>query len=112
MISICAIRQLNDYNYWARDRQLKACRRLTPEQFGKSFGSGWSSIRDALAHLVDTEAYYLHRWRGHSREEIIRAMGFSRSDQRARYWPMQFPTLSRIEPYCTSLIIRPIIGVR
>jgi uncharacterized damage-inducible protein DinB len=70
---------------------------LTPEQLVKSFGSGWSCIRDVLAHLVDTEAYYLHRWRGHSREEIIAAMGFSRSDERARYWPAQFPLLSGIE---------------
>ena len=97
MISIGVIRQLCNYNYWARDRQLEACRALTPEQFGRSFGKGWSCVRDNLAHLVDTEAYYLHRWRGHSREQIVAAMGFSRSDERARLWSTQFPTLSRIE---------------
>jgi len=99
VISLDAIRHLYDYNYWARDRQLEACRALTPEQFGRSFGAGWSCIRDALAHLADTEAYYLHRWRGRSREEIIAAMGFSRSDERARYWRTQFSTLSRIEEH-------------
>jgi len=97
VISLYAMRQLYDFNCWARDRQLEACRSLTPEQFGRSFGGGWSCIRDTLAHLVDNEAYYLHRWRGHSREEIIASMGFSRSDERARYWVTEFPTLSKVE---------------
>jgi uncharacterized damage-inducible protein DinB len=103
VISVGVIRQLYDYNCWARGRQLEACRALTPEQFTRSFGSGWSSIRDVLAHLVDTEAYYLHRWRGHSREQIVATMGFSRSVERARLWPAQFPTLSRVERHWQNL---------
>jgi len=103
VITLRAIRQLYDYNYWARDRQLEACRELTPEQFGKSFGGGWSCVRDALAHLADTEAYYLHRWHGRSREEIVSTMGYSRSQERARYWPTRFPTLAPIEQYWQSV---------
>lgn len=75
MISLFAIHQLYEYNCWARDRQLEACRALTAERFVKRFGGGWSCRRDQLAHLLDAEAYYLHHWRGHFREEIIAAQG-------------------------------------
>jgi uncharacterized damage-inducible protein DinB len=33
MIPLATLRELIEYNYWARDRQLQACAALTPEQF-------------------------------------------------------------------------------
>lgn len=97
MISLVAARELYDYNCWARNRQLEACASLTEEQFLLPLGGGFQSVRDTLAHLVDNEAYYLHRWRGETRERIVAIMGFSRSEERARLWPRQFPTLAHIE---------------
>lgn len=66
MIPLATLRELFDYNYWARDRQLEACAVLTPEQFLRPLGSSYSSLRDTLAHLVGAEWIWLERWRGHS----------------------------------------------
>ncbi|HEV2425625.1 MAG TPA: DinB family protein [Terriglobia bacterium] len=66
MISLDALRELFDYNYWARDRQLEACAALTEEQFLRPMGSSFSSVRDTLAHLVAVEWVWLERWLGRS----------------------------------------------
>ncbi|MBI4466871.1 MAG: DinB family protein [Acidobacteria bacterium] len=87
MVPLATLRELFDYNYWARDRQLEACAALTPEQFTRPLGSSFSSLRDTLVHLVAAEWVWLERWRGHSptpREA---------EDFRAE----NFPTLSSIE---------------
>ena len=39
MISLEAMRELFDYNYWARDRQLEACAALTEEQLLRPMGA-------------------------------------------------------------------------
>ncbi len=64
MITLDALRELFDYNYWARDRQLEACAALSGEQFVRPMGSSFSSVRDTLAHLVAVESIWLDRWLG------------------------------------------------
>jgi uncharacterized damage-inducible protein DinB len=66
MIPIETLRELYDYNYWARDRQLEACAALTEEQFLRPLGSSFPSLRDTLAHLVGVEWLWLERWQGRS----------------------------------------------
>jgi uncharacterized damage-inducible protein DinB len=66
MIPLATLRELFDFNYWARDRQLEACRALTLEQFTRAVGGSFPSVRDTLAHLVDVEWLYLERWQGRS----------------------------------------------
>ena len=66
MISLSVLRELFEYNYWARDRQLGACTALTQEQFLRPLHSSFSSLRDTLAHLQWAEWVWLERWRGHS----------------------------------------------
>jgi len=66
VISIDTLRELYDYSYWARDRQLEACAALTEEQFLRPMGSSYSSVRDTLAHLVVVEWVWHERWRGRS----------------------------------------------
>ena len=66
MISLTVLGELFDYNYWARDRQLEACAKLTPEQFLRPLGNSFSSLRDTLAHLVGAEWIWLERWLGHT----------------------------------------------
>ncbi len=80
MIPLETIRQMYDYNYWARDRQLEACAALSEEQFLRPMGSSFSSLRDTLAHMVGAEWGWLERWRGHSptREEYFRDWGSER----------------------------------
>lgn len=87
MIPLETIRQMYDYNYWARDRQLGDCAALSNEQFLRPMGSSFSSLRDTLAHLVAVEWVWHERWRGRSpgREEAIRDWG-----------PEQFPTLAAV----------------
>ena len=66
MIPVDTLRDLFDYNYWARDRQLEACAALTEEQFLRPMGNSFSSVRDTLAHLVAVEWVWLERWLGRS----------------------------------------------
>ncbi len=66
MVSLETLRELFEYNYWPRDRQLQACVALTPEQFLRPMGSSFSSLRDTLAHLVAAEWIWHERWRGNS----------------------------------------------
>lgn len=87
MIPLATLRELFDYNYWARDQQLEACRKLTPEQFLRPLGSSYSSLRDTLAHLVGAEWIWLERWRGRSPTGV----------EAADYAPEKFPTVAAIE---------------
>lgn len=87
MIPLATIRELFDYNWWARDRQLEACRALAPEQFLRPLGSSFSSLRDTLAHLVLAEWIWLEGWRGHSATPA----------ERAEYAAEKFPTLAAVE---------------
>jgi uncharacterized damage-inducible protein DinB len=64
MIAIETLRELYEFNYWARDRQLKACEALSSEQLLRPMGSSFSSVRDSLAHLLVVEWLWLERWLG------------------------------------------------
>ena len=70
MPTLDALRQLYDYNYWARDEQLACCSTLTPEQFLRPMGSSFSSVRDTLAHLLAVEWVWLERFKGRSPRAI------------------------------------------
>src|SRR5262244_2178877 len=66
MIPLSTIRELFDYNYWARDRQLEACAPLTPEELRRPLGNSFPSLRDTLVHLVGAEFVWLERWLGNT----------------------------------------------
>ncbi len=66
MVPLATLREVFEYNYWARDRQLRTCEGLTEEQFLRPMGSSYSSVRDTLAHLLGAEWVWLERWRGRS----------------------------------------------
>jgi len=87
LIPLETIREMFDYNYWARDRQFEACEALNQEQFLRPMESSYSSLRDTLAHLVGAEWGWQERWRGRSpsREEYFRDWG-----------PDRFPTLAAV----------------
>ena len=82
MISLEATRELFDFNYWARDRQMEACAALTEEQLLRPMGSSFPSLRDTLAHLVAVEWLWLERWQGRSPKALPP--------------PEEFPTLAAI----------------
>ncbi len=70
MMPLGTLRDLFDYNYWARDRQLEACAALSQEQFLLPMGSSFPSVRDTLAHLVAVEWIWHERWRGKSPTKV------------------------------------------
>jgi len=86
MIPVDTLRELFDYNYWARDRQLEACAALTEEQFLRPMGSSYSSVRDTLAHLLFAEWVWLERWLGRSPTKL----------SGADYAAEKFPTLESV----------------
>jgi uncharacterized damage-inducible protein DinB len=60
------IRSLYDYNAWANHRSLEAASALTTEQFTKSLGNSFSSVRDTLGHIYGAEWVWLERFQGRS----------------------------------------------
>ena len=81
-IALSTLRELFDHNYWARDRQLRACAALTEEQFLRPLPGSFASLRDTLVHLVAVEWLWLERWRGNSPRSLL--------------GPDEFPTLAAL----------------
>jgi len=71
------IRRLYDYNAWANHRTLEAAFALSLEQFLKSMGSSFSSVRDTLAHIYGAESLWLERFQGHSPSSLPEAKQFA-----------------------------------
>ena len=69
-ISLSAVKELFDYAYWARDRQLEACSVLTQDQLLQTLGGSFSCLRDTLAHCVNVEWLWLERWHGRTPASI------------------------------------------
>lgn len=97
MIPLETLRELYDYNYWARDRQLEACRALTPEQLRRPMGSSFSSVRDTLAHLLVVEWVWHERWRGREPRTLPGVEEGISFEEMSRRWNDQFPALEKIE---------------
>lgn len=57
---------LYEYNSWANLRQLEAAEKLSDEQFVKTLGSSFSSVRDTMVHIYGAEGIWLARFQGHS----------------------------------------------
>jgi uncharacterized damage-inducible protein DinB len=81
-ISLSVLNELFTHNYWARDRQLRVCGTLTGEQFLRSLGNSFPSLRDTLVHLLAVEWLWLERWRGRSPRVLLT--------------PEEFPTFAAV----------------
>ncbi len=66
MIPRSLLNEFVDYNYWARDRQLQVCAKLSQEQLLRQVGGSFGSLRGILVHLVGVEWVWLERWLGRS----------------------------------------------
>jgi uncharacterized damage-inducible protein DinB len=60
------IRELLAFNAWANHKILAASETLTSEQFTRSMGSSFGSVRDTLAHIWAVEWVWLERVQGRS----------------------------------------------
>ncbi len=70
MISLEVLRELYNYNFWARDQQLAVCAALSEEQFARPLGSSFGALRDTLAHLLGAEWVWLQRFHGRSPRNV------------------------------------------
>lgn len=59
------------YNRWANERVLKSCAQLTPEEYARPLGSGWSSVRDTLVHIASATRAWHDRFHGHSTDRLL-----------------------------------------
>jgi len=65
------LQTLLDYHYWARDRALDAVEAIASEQYTRSLGSSFGSIRDTLVHTYGAEWIWHARWQGASPAALL-----------------------------------------
>jgi uncharacterized damage-inducible protein DinB len=82
------LRTMLDYHYWARDRMLAAVAALTPEQYTRSLGNSFTSVRDTVVHTYSAEWNWYLRWTGDSPTAMLD--------------PERFPTLEDVKTAWTD----------
>ncbi len=70
-MNIRDLHELINYHYWATYRLIDAVEPLTPEQFTRSMGNSFASVRDTLVHLYSAEWVWLSRWQGVSPTTLL-----------------------------------------
>ena len=63
-MTIAEILSLFAYTEWANDRTWSSIERLTDEQFTRTLGGSFPTIRETAAHIVSSEWIWLQRWKG------------------------------------------------
>jgi uncharacterized damage-inducible protein DinB len=64
------------YNRWANERTLDAVSPLTSEQFTRTVGGSFGSLRDTLVHILSAEWIWLERCRGRSPKAMLSPTDF------------------------------------
>src|SRR5262249_8563351 len=80
---------LYDYNAWANHRSMSVAEKLTDEQFVKSLGSSFSSVRDTLAHICGAEWIWFERFQGRSPSRLPDAKQFENLASLRETWRQQ-----------------------
>jgi uncharacterized damage-inducible protein DinB len=83
------IRTLFEYNTWANHRSLEAASALTEEQFTRSLGSSFSSVRDTLAHICGGEWVWLERFLGRTPAAMPDVKQFATLPALREHWQAQ-----------------------
>jgi uncharacterized damage-inducible protein DinB len=86
MVSPETFQNLYHYNYWARDRQLEACAKVSPEQFVQPLGGSFGSLRDTLVHVAGAEWIWCERWNGRSPRTFPTGSDFPSLESIEQYW--------------------------
>ena len=76
MVTPELLRFMFQYNAWADRRLLDVCGQLTNEQFTRSLGSSFSSVRDTVVHLYGAEWAWNERFHGNSPSALLSGAGF------------------------------------
>lgn len=78
-MNIADISTLIAYNFWADERILSACERLSPDEFTREIvpDPGWSSLRGILVHALDAEYGWRSVLQSTDTSEILDEAGFA-----------------------------------
>ena len=63
------LRDLFDYHRWANQKLLDACIVLTDEQFDRTIGGSFPSLRATWTHMLQADRGWVARWHGNPRGE-------------------------------------------
>jgi uncharacterized damage-inducible protein DinB len=77
---------LYDYGYWANRKLITALRQLTPEQFTRSVGGSYGSIRNTLVHTLSAEWGWLARCGGPARGPRLNASDYPTLESIIETW--------------------------
>lgn len=68
---------LFDFNSWANHEILAAVKKLSTEEFVRSLGTSYGSVRGTIVHILWGEWLWLERWRGVSPKDIFDQQQFA-----------------------------------
>jgi uncharacterized damage-inducible protein DinB len=70
MIPLESLREIYEYNFWARRQQLASCATLSQEQLDRPLPSSFGSMRDTLKHILGADWVWLERFLGRSPRNV------------------------------------------
>jgi uncharacterized damage-inducible protein DinB len=89
------IQLLFEYDRWANHRVLQAASALRDEQFTRDLGGSFSSVRDALVHIIGGERGWLTYWKEVAPSPTFLEDLWDRHD--SLFHPDKFPSISEVK---------------
>lgn len=79
------------YNFWANERILRACERLSTEDFTRAVtpDPGWGSLRSILVHALDAEYGWRCALQAQDASTILNADDFPRIEDLTARWHVE-----------------------
>lgn len=96
------------FHYWARDRVMAAAETLNAEQYARSMGSSFSSVRDTLNHIYLAEWIWYSRWNGVSPTAFPEDEPLDTGELRARWTAME----QNVRMYVANADVNRVIAYR
>jgi len=85
-MNVAELTDFYEYNRWAHERVFESVNELTKEQYERTVGGSFPSVRLTLEHILATEVVWLSRWEGHSLGEAPDYTGIADAASLIRLW--------------------------
>ena len=72
-MTVADLERLYDYGYWANRKLFEAVSQLTPEEYTRTVGGSYGSVRNTLVHTLSAEWGWLDRCGGPARGPALTA---------------------------------------
>jgi uncharacterized damage-inducible protein DinB len=72
------------YNRWANERTVAACRSLTTEEYERTIGGGWPSVRGTLVHIASATKAWHDRFLGDFPSRLLTGADVPELDEAVR----------------------------